>query len=365
MSAVVTFGEVMVRLAAPDHMRLLQAMPGTLDVSFAGAEGNVAAGIALLGGRARFISVFPDNPVGDACIAALRAVGIDTSMIIRRSGSRLGVYYVEHGANQRGTGVVYDRAGSAIATHPTDGYYWPSYLEGQDWLHVTGITPALSQRSAESTVDAVKQARHRGLTVSCDLNYRGKLWNWDPEKDKHELARETMSEVLDYVDVVVGNEGDANDVLGIRAGTSDVESGSLDVNRYPDVAKQIADRFPSVRKVAITLRESISASFNRWGGMLYDVVEEKAFFAPIDEKRRYTPYEIRNIVDRVGAGDAFCAALIFALQDSEMQRDLAEALSFAAAAGALCHTIPRDFNFATKEEIRSLAKGSRSGRVKR
>jgi 2-dehydro-3-deoxygluconokinase len=365
MSTVVTFGEVMARVAAPSYRRLMQAMPGSMEVTFAGAEGNVAAAVALLGGNASLVTVLPDNPVGDACASALRAVGIDTSRIQRKADSRLGVYYVEHGANQRGTSVVYDRDGSAIATYSSEDYDWSAYLENADWFHVTGITPAISQEAATATLDAVRAARSRNVTVSCDLNFRGKLWRWDPKRDRKQLAGDIMSEVLQYVDIVVGNEGDADDVLGIRAGKSDVAKGKLDIERYPEVATKMLERFPHVSKVAITLRESISASHNRWGAMLHDRQTSTPYFAPLGESGEYDPYEIRNIVDRVGAGDAFCGSLIYALRDPELSQDLQTAVEFGVAAGALCHSVPGDFNYASREELLSLASGVRSGRVKR
>ena len=365
MNGVVTFGEIMARIAPSSYQRLMQAMPGRMEITFAGAEANVAAANALLGEKAKFVTVLPDHAVGDACLASLRAVGIDTSAIKRKPGTRLGVYYVEHGANQRPTTVVYDRSGSAIAECAPSEYEWDAYFDGEEWFHVTGITPAVSRNAARATIDAVQAAKKQGLTVSCDLNFRGKLWNWDSTKKKRELAREVMSSVLESVDVVVGNEEDADDVLGIRAGGSDVARGALDIERYPEVATQIGERFPNVSLVAITLRESISASHNRWGAMLYDLREKEAYFAPVDGDGRYSPHEIRNIVDRVGAGDAFCGALIYALRDPEMKGDRASTVSFAAAAGALCHSVPGDFNFSTKEEIASLASGVGSGRVKR
>lgn len=365
MGSVVTFGEIMARIAPPSYQRLVQAMPGQMEITFAGAEANVAAANAFLGAEAKFVTVLPNHAVGEACLASLRAVGIDTSAVLKKSATRLGVYYVEHGANQRPTTVVYDRTGSAIATCDPSEYDWSAWFEGEDWFHVTGITPALSENAARATLDAVKAAKTHGLTVSCDLNFRGKLWGWNPGKKKRELANEVMSSVLESVDVVVGNEQDADDVLGIRAGRSDVDRGSLDIEWYPDVATRIVERFPHVSLVAITLRESISASHNRWGAMLYDAATDQAHFAPLDEQGEYSPHDIRNIVDRVGAGDAFCGALIYALRDPGFEDDRTAAVNFAAAAGALCHSVPGDFNFSTREEIASLASGVRSGRVKR
>jgi len=365
MSKVVTFGEIMVRLAAPGYQRIAQAMPGRMEVSFAGAEANVAAAVSLLGGSARFVTAVPDNSVGKACISMLQSIGIDTSGIVTCEESRLGVYYIEHGANQRPSSVVYDRSGSAVNQLGPEGYDWPRCLQGADWFHVTGVTPALSEACTRATIEAVRYAKELGLTVSCDLNFRGKLWRWSPHHSSRELARETMAQILPYVDIVVGNEADADDVLGIRAGESNIEQGALEIDRYPEVAQQIAKEFPNVTTVAITLRESMSASFNRWGGMLYDARTDQSYFGPLDDSGAYSPYEIRNIVDRVGAGDAFCGALIFALRDAELRDSFSEAVEFAAAGGALCHTIPGDFNLVSREEVLSVAQGARSGRVRR
>jgi 2-dehydro-3-deoxygluconokinase len=362
--SVVTFGEVMTRYRTPAFKRIAQSMPGTLEVSFAGAEANIAASVAMLGGDARFVTALPANPIGDACVAFLRGVGIDTGSIVRTSDGRIGTYYIEVGANQRASSVVYDRADSAVARTPFDAYDWDAALAGATRFHVTGITPALSREAAQTTIAAVKLAKERGLTVSCDLNFRGKLWRWEPGTDPRALARRTMEEVLPYVDLVIANEADAEDVLGIRAGETDVTSGSLAIDRYPEVARAIIARFPSVRMVAITLRESVSASHNRWGAMLYVADSEEALFAPLRDGT-YTPHEITHIVDRVGAGDSFGAGLIVALDDPAYADNRQGALSFAVAASALCHSIEGDFNLVSRAEVEALAGGDASGRVRR
>ena len=235
---------------------------------------------------------------------------------------------------------------------------------GMSWFHISGITPALSRGAAEASLEAVRAAKKGGLTVSCDLNYRKKLWLWDDSLSRKELAEKTMREILPYVDMVAGNEEDASDVLGIRAGNTDVDSGRLAVDRYPEVASRIIEQFPNVSRVAITLRESISASHNNWGAMLYDGPSGSLFFAPLTGGT-YTPYRIKNIVDRVGGGDAFSAGLIYALNDVELKDNLQDVVSYAVAASCLAHSIPGDINYSTRDEVLSLMKGNASGRVKR
>jgi 2-dehydro-3-deoxygluconokinase len=259
--------------------------------------------------------------------------------------------------------VVYDRSHSAIATTPTERFDWKQILADAGWLHVTGITPALSRMAFESTLTAVRDAKAAGLTVSCDLNFRKKLWQWEPGTKPNALARRCMTQILPHVDVVIANEEDASDVLSIQAEGSDIHSGRLAIDRYPQVAQEIVRQFPNISRVAVTLRESLSASHNNWGAMLYDVATGKAHFAPESEDK-YAPYEIRNIVDRVGAGDSFGAALIFALNTPELAAP-AIAVRFAAAASCLAHSIEGDFNYSSRAEIEALMKGSGSGRVVR
>lgn len=363
MPQFVTFGEIMMRMAPPGFLRLTQTLPGSIDVTFAGAEANVAASLSMLGGSARFVTALPDNPLTDACVATLRGHGIDTSQIVRSPEGRLGIYFVECGANQRPSRVTYDRDGSSISLADPSVFNWGEILEGASALHVSGITPALSAAAAEATLQAVSTARSAGIQVSCDLNYRAKLWNWRPGTDRKTLAGETMARILPFVDVLIANEADCGDVLGIHAGDSNVESGSVEVGAYPDVARQVVERFPDIRLIATTLRESISASHNNWGAMLFDVAEDKACFAPLADDR-YRPYEIRNIVDRVGGGDAFAAGLLFALSHDDYPGNQ-EALQFACASSCLAHSILGDFNFSTKAEVDALMGGSGSGRVVR
>lgn len=363
MPQFITFGEIMMRMAPPGFLRLQQTLPGTIDVTFAGAEANVAASLAMLGADVGFVSALPDNPLTDACINTLRGLGIDTSAVLKADVGRLGIYFVEAGANQRPSRVTYDRAGSSISLIGPETWDWDSILSAAKSLHVSGITPALSKDCAESVLAAVKTAQSKGVQVSCDLNYRAKLWNWRPGTDRKALAGETMSQILPFVDILIANEADCSDVLGIHAGDSSVESGSVEVEAYPDVARQVIRRFPNIKLVATTLRESLSASHNNWGAMLFDAATDRAWFAP-EAGGQYQPYQIRNIVDRVGGGDAFAAGLLFALNSPDYAGP-GEALQFASAASCLAHSILGDFNFSNRAEVDALMKGSASGRVVR
>jgi len=363
MKPVVTFGEIMGRLAPHGFLRLRQSLPGCLDITFSGAEANVAASLAMFGATARFVSALPDNPVADACVGTLKGLGIDTKWIVRSDRGRLGLYFLETGANQRSSQVVYDRDSSTISMTGGDAYDWENIFRDAAWLHVSGITPALSKTAAEAVLQAVKLAKEKDLTVSCDLNFRKKLWKWDNTLSSNELARKTMEKIIPFVDVLIANEEDCEDVLSIKAGKTNVDAGKLDVDRYPDVAREVIRRFPNIKMVATTLRESISASHNNWGGMLYLAGKNEALFAPRSGDE-YKPYEIKNIVDRVGGGDSFSAGLIFGLLEWGFNEPL-KSLDFAAAASCLAHSISGDFNYASKKEVESLMKGKGSGRVVR
>jgi 2-dehydro-3-deoxygluconokinase len=360
---VVTFGEVMARVAPPGFLRFRQALPGSLEVTFAGAEANVAVSLAMLGMPTAFVSALPSHSIADACVDRLRGLGVDTRAILRTEAGRLGIYFLETGANQRPSRVIYDREHSAVALTRASAYDWKAIFDGAGWFHVTGITPALSLLAAETALHAVREAKSRGLTVSCDLNFRKNLWRWEKGLSASKLAEKTMRQMLPHVDLVIANEEDCGDVLGIRAAGTDVEAGQLDVSRYPLVARQLVEQFPNVRHVGITLRESISASHNNWGTMLYCTAGDQAYFAPL-EQGQYRPYPIRNIVDRVGAGDSFGAALIFALNTPELGAPQT-AVAFATAASCLAHSISGDFNFSSRAEIETLMHGSSSGRVVR
>ena len=341
MSKVIAFGEIMMRLNPKGYLRFLQA--DDFDATYGGGEANVAVSLANYGNDAAFVSKVPEHEIGQCAVNALRKYGVDTSMMLR-GGPRLGIYYCEKGASQRGSKVIYDRANSSVALSKREEYDWNKIFDGADWFHFTGITPALGGELPEICLDACKKAHEKGLTVSCDLNYRGKLWT-------REQAGETMAKLMPYVDVCIANEEDAKDVFGIAAENTDIEGGKLDRSGYISVAKQLTKRF-GFKYVAITLRGSISASDNNWSGMLYDGKE--AFFA-----KNY----LIHIVDRVGGGDSFGGGLIHAMR--KWPDDSQKIIEFAVAASCLKQATEYDFNMASEKEVLSLAGGSGSGRVQR
>lgn len=341
MSKVVTFGEIMLRLSTPRNQRFIQAE--SFDVTYGGAEANVAVSLANYGLDAYLVTKLPDNPIGQAALNHLRRYGVHTDYILR-GGSRLGIYFLESGMAQRPSKIVYDRLPSALSESLPSEFKWQDILTGAAWFHFTGITPALSTNTSEAAVAACKAAKDHGAIVSCDLNYRKNLWS--PER-----ANQVMTEAMKYVDVLIANEEDAEKVFGIKASSSDVSSGKLNEAGYQEVARQLADRF-NLSYVAITLRESISASHNGWSGLL---LHQGSFY-------RSPRYDIIPIVDRVGGGDSFGGALIYALLVGKAPQ---EALNFAVAASCLKHTIPGDFNLMGTEEVELLARGDASGRVQR
>lgn len=361
---VVTLGEVMIRMMPPGWDRLTRSLPGVLEATFGGAEVNVAVSIAAQGGTAAYCSALPDNPITTAFAGEIRKYGVDDSLLLRCDEGRFGIYFVENGANQRGGTVTYDRAGSSISVIPPERYDWNRIFDKATWFHITGITPSISKTAADVARVSVDEAARRGIPVSCDLNFRKKLWNWQPGTKPAALARQTMEALIPGMQVLIANEEDADHVLGIRAAGTDVDAGVLNLAGYEDVARQIVTKFPNLKRVAITLRESISASHNNWGAMLFDAVANQAYFAPVDADGKYTPYEIRNIVDRVGAGDAFAGGLVFALQTPGLSES-PTALAYAVAASCLKHSIRGDFNDSTRAEIEALMRGGGSGRVSR
>lgn len=340
MKKVVTFGELMMRLNPEGYLKLQQAR--ALDISFAGGEANVAVSVANFGMDAAFVTKLPDNVLGKRAAMELKKYGVDVKNIVY-GGPRLGLYFVEKGASQRPSKVLYDRSGSSISLAQRQDFQWETILEGADWFHFTGITPALSDECVQLCKDALRVCKEKNITVSCDLNYRNKLWS-------KEKACRVMSELMQNVDICIANEADASDVFGISAKNSDIGKGELDRNGYIRVAEQITEKF-HVKAVAITLRKSISASVNNWGGMLYQ--DKKAYFSP--------EYTIQ-IVDRVGGGDSFAGGLIYALNSGYEPQD---AVNFAVAASCLKHTIEYDFNLSSLEDVKSLVQGNASGRVQR
>ena len=346
MPRVITFGEIMLRLSTPGYLRFGQARQ--FDATFGGGEANVAVSLANYGIDAAFVTRLPDNDIAKACIKDLRSYGVDTSKIVF-GGDRVGIYFLETGAVARPSKVVYDRAGSSIATIQPGMIDWKKVFEGADWFHWTGITPALSQGAADVCLEAVRAANALGVTVSCDLNYRKNLWKYG------KTAGEVMPALVEGCDIILGNEEDADKVFGIKPEGFDVTAtgGAIDQGRFRSVGEQLMKRFPRAKKVIITLRGSINANHNAWGGVLWDG-------ATLYESPRY---DITHIVDRVGGGDSFMGGLIYGLLS--FPGDDRKALNFAVAASCLKHTIFGDYNQVTVAEVENLMKGDASGRVAR
>ncbi len=345
MAKVVTFGEIMVRLGAPGYLKLIQT--NRFDVSYAGAEANVAVSLANYGIQTDYITCLPDNPIAERCVMELRShkVGVDN---IIRTGKRMGILYLETGSNARPSKIYYDREDSSFATIEKDIIDWRSILKDADWFHWTGITPALSENVAHECLNAIETANEFGVTVSCDINYRGNLWKYG------KTAQEIMSELIAGSDIILGNEEDCEKVFGIKPRSFDVENtqGNIDQTSFVDVCRQMMEMFPRCRKIVMTLRGAINANHNTWGGILYDGKQ-------LIESCRY---DITDIVDRVGGGDSFMGGLIFGLLH---YKDDKKALEFAAAASCLKHTLKGDFNCVTIQDVEDLMNGHASGRVKR
>ena len=337
---IVTFGEIMLRLAPEGYLRFFQN--DTMQATFGGGEANVAVSLANYGMDASFVTKLPNHAIGQGAVNSLRGLGVDTKDIVR-GGDRVGIYFLEKGASQRGSVCIYDRAHSAIQEAKREDFDWDKIFDGADWFHFTGITPALGENLVEICLDACKAAKAKGVKISCDLNYRGKLWT-------RAQAREAMTKLCEYVDVCISNEEDAKDVFGIEAENTDIYGGKLDKEGYKSVAKQLMDTF-KFEKVAITLRSSISANDNDWAGMLYD-----------GENYCFSKEYHLHIVDRVGGGDSFGGGLIYSLLSG---KDSQSAIEFAVAASALKHSIEGDYNRVTVSEVEKLAGGDASGRVQR
>ncbi len=343
MAQIVTMGEIMLRLSTPNNEKFIQA--DEFDINYGGGEANVAVSLANYGHDAEFVSALPKNPIGDAAIATLRKYNVGTKHI-SRSGERVGIYFLETGSAMRASNVVYDRAHSSISTAKADEFDFDAIFKDADWFHFTGITPAVSDSAAELTEVALKAAKKAGVTVSVDLNFRKKLWS-------SEKAKRIMTNLMQYVDVCIGNEEDAEKVLGFKPGNTDVTAGELELNGYVDIFNQMCDQF-KFKYVISSLRESFSASNNDWSACIMDGATREFYHSK--------KYHVTPIVDRVGGGDSFAAGLICGLCD---KKDFKSALEFAVAASALKHTIPGDFNLVTREDVESLAGGDGSGRVQR
>jgi len=342
MKKYITFGEIMLRLKPPNWERFFQSP--LLEATFGGGEANVAVGLSRFGLNVAYVSVIPNNSIGDACIGELRRQGVDTSLIVRK-GNRLGIYFLEAGANQRSSKVIYDRSHSAIAEAKISDINWDKIFDGVSWFHITGITPAISLSASELSLEAVKKAREKGITISCDLNFRKNLWKYGKS------VPGVMGELVKYADIVMGNEEDCQNSLGVKVDV-DVESGRLQTEKYRELTDRVLILYPNIKKIAITLRESHSAKYNRWSAVLNNREE---FL--ISKK-----YEIHNIVDRVGGGDTFASGLIYGFDNINSDR---ETLEFAVAAACLKHSIPGDLPLISVKEVESLVKGTTSGRVQR
>jgi 2-dehydro-3-deoxygluconokinase len=344
MKKIVTFGEIMLRLSPPNQLRFGQAR--TFDATYGGGESNVAVSLANYGLETEFVTRLPNNDIGESCLQYLRQYGVGTRFI-QRGGNRLGIYFLENGAVMRGSQVIYDRADSSFSTVSTGMFDWESIFKDADWFHWTGIAPAVSAGAAEVCLEAIKVASTMGLTISCDLNYRAKLWKWG------KTASEVMNELVSYSHIAIGNEEDAEKVFSIQAPETDVTHGKVTAEKYGFVCESLAAKFPKLKTIAITLRSSFSASHNTWSGILWS--EAKTYTAPI--------YDVTHIVDRVGSGDSFMGGLIYGLKT--YMGDPQKALNFAVAASALKHTIFGDFNLVSIAEVEKLMKGDGSGRVSR
>ncbi len=343
MAKIVTMGEIMLRLSTPNNEKFIQA--DEFDVNYGGGEANVAVSLANYGHEAEFVSAVPKNPIGDCAVAALRKYNVGTKHIAK-TGERLGIYFLETGSAMRASTVVYDRAHSSISTATAADFNFDEIFEGADWFHFTGITPAVSDSAAELTEAALKAAKAHGVTVSVDLNFRKKLWS-------SEKAQKVMTNLMQYVDVCIGNEEDAEKVLGFKPGNTDVTSGELELQGYVDIFNQMVDKF-NFKYVISSLRESHSASDNGWSACIMDGATREFYHSK--------KYHVTPIVDRVGGGDSFAAGVICGMAD---KKDFKAALEYAVAASALKHTIPGDFNLVSREDVDSLAGGDGSGRVQR
>jgi 2-dehydro-3-deoxygluconokinase len=343
MNRVVTFGEVMLRLATPGFARFRQAMPGALNATFAGAEASIAASLAYLGVDVAFVTALPDHAIADACIADLRSLGVDTKHIRRTPDGRLGIYFLEHGVNQRGGNVLYDRQDSAVSVTSASAYDWDAIFADCEWFVISGITPAISRNAAEVVSFAVQEAIRRKIRVLCDMNYRSKLWRWEPSLAPRDLATRTMRGLLPHVSVFVGGSSDATALLGL-VGDQDLHA----------LARRIVTEYPNLSHAAFTLRDGTTSVAQCFSGALY--------VAATDELHTTPCYTIFQLVDRLGAGDAFTAGLLFSLMENA---DPQSAIAFATAAGCLAHSIEGDYNYSTRAEIEALMQGESGGRVSR
>lgn len=355
MKRTVCLGEIMVRITTPGVKKIRQSWPGDAEISFAGSESNVAMSLAIQGCPSSFVTALPKNDVAECCLGMLRNVGVDTERILRTERGRVGAYYVEGGADQRSSKVIYDREDSVFSKTGPEAYDWDKIFEGADWFHASGITPAITRTTADLVIEAVKQAKKRGLTVSWDLNYRTKLWLWDPSKSQKELAQEVTAKVLPYADVLIGNIEDS-DCVGVY--TNDT------IEHNPEFCHTLLKKYPNIKLIATILRDMPSANRDSWGGILYDAKSDKQYVAPL-KNGVFAPWRVEDIVDPIGSGDAFSAALIYALKDPEIKGDLQFAAEYTMACSVLAQTMRGDCNYTTKAEALALLKKGSNGAVQR
>jgi 2-dehydro-3-deoxygluconokinase len=337
-------------------------MPGTLEVTFAGAEANAAVTLAALGGTAQYVTALPRNEIADACCAALRAARVDVGHVVATDQGRMGLYFVEAGAGQRAGSVLYDREASSFCLAGPEAYDWTTMLRGAGWFHTSGISASVSRAAAAATIAAVQAARAADLPVSFDVNYRRKLWRWDGQYAPGELARRILEQILPAVDLLIGNAADLAHAAGLAEPAAG-ESGAGDLTAPLQLARALVEKYPRVRRVAITLRETVSATHHRWGALLYDADAERGWSAPTTGGA-YAPHDLPQIVDRLGTGDAFAGALIYALLAPELAAP-ETAVRFAVAASCLAHSIQGDFSFVTRAEVEALMAGNNGGGVSR
>tara|TARA_B110000263_G_C15271802_1_gene493861 strand:- start:165 stop:1244 length:1080 start_codon:yes stop_codon:yes gene_type:complete len=359
MKRIVTFGEVMIRFSPPGLKRVIQSLPGTIEASYGGAEANAAVQIAMLGGNVDFVSSLPVGAVGDSCLNYLKGLGVNVDSVIRSELGCMGAYYLETGANQRPSVVEYHRTGSTFSVLPKKYYNWKNFLTGSEWILISGVTPAISKIASEAVMDAIETAKQLGVKVCFDLNYRMKLWRWDPKYTPVQLASKVLSECIQKSDLVIGNEQVFSNVLGISPKNRNEDL----TERSTNLAKEIIKSFPNLSYVVLNMREILSATHNRFGLTFYIKEKDVSYLAP-SNAAGYSPYEIDSIVDRVGAGDALAGALLYGMCNLDTF-DYEQVAEFASAAGCLSHSISGDFNFINKKEIESLLTGNSLGGVVR
>jgi 2-dehydro-3-deoxygluconokinase len=362
MKTILAFGEIMGRISMPGFRRFAQSMPGTVEVDFAGAEANALVSLAQFGSKTAFVTALPATELGDACVSALAARGVGTGAIQRTDAGRLGLYFLEKGANQRAGNVVYDRDGSSVSVTPGTAYGWDALLAGASWLHLTGITSALSETAAAANLLAARKAREHGVPVSCDLNFRSKLWRWKPGVSVSDLAREQMRQLIPHVTHLLGGRDDIAIMLGIGPDVPCAPEGGPDGGAALGLARAVTAQFPDLKSVAMTRRVSATASDVSWAGFVFETAHASGHWAPVDGDGNLVPYDIRPVIDRIGTGDAFAAGMIHGwVAGWTPERTVA----FATAASCLAHSIEGDANWVTASEVEALMAGMGGGRVRR